>query len=42
MERGAASLHREDGPAEEHANGAKFWYRDGVLKGEFRPTPPAL
>jgi hypothetical protein len=24
-------LHREDGPAIEHANGDKFWYRDGKL-----------
>ncbi len=30
--------HREDGPAEEYANGSKFWYRNGGLHREDGPA----
>jgi hypothetical protein len=31
-------LHREDGPAVEHADGTKFWYRYNKLYREDGPT----
>jgi len=31
-------LHREDGPAIEHATGGKFWYRNGKLHREDGPA----
>lgn len=31
-------LHREDGPAFEHANGDKHWYRNGKLHREDGPA----
>ena len=31
-------LHREDGPASEHANGSKYWYRNGQYHREDGPA----
>lgn len=31
-------LHREDGPAIEHANGTKFWYQNDNLHREDGPA----
>jgi hypothetical protein len=32
------SLHRENGPAVEYADGSKFWYRDGQCHREDGPA----
>tara|TARA_R110000772_G_scaffold26173_3_gene67703 strand:- start:567 stop:878 length:312 start_codon:yes stop_codon:yes gene_type:complete len=37
-DRGMTVLHREDGPAVEHANGSKFWYIDGKRHRENGPA----
>ena len=35
---GRGHLHREGGPAVEHKDGSKFWYRDGHLHREDGPA----
>ena len=31
-------LHREDGPAIEHSNGTRFWFKNGLKHREDGPT----